>query len=171
MPTMSRPALYFAYGSNLCVQQMAKRCPDATPLGSGVLRDYRLHFPRIADDWQDAGVASVSPHEGSHVEGALYRITPRCLLALDAYEAVDEKHYYQAHVEVHDRDGRAMQAMTYFAYEEEGGPFQPSREYVEVMIAGAMAHGLSGAWLTWLRSLHRTVNLQASSDPPLATRH
>lgn len=161
---MSHTDLYFAYGSNLCVKQMAKRCPDATPLGAGLLHGHRLHFPRIADDWQDAGVASVSPHEGSQVEGALYRITPRCLIALDAYEAVDEKHYYQMYVEVHNGDGQAVQAMTYFAYEEDGGPFHPSPEYVNVMVRGATAHGLSDTWLEWLRSLRGDANVQAAID-------
>lgn len=156
--------LYFAYGSNLCVKQMAKRCPDAIPLGASVLHNHRLHFPRIADDWQDAGVASISPHEGSLVEGALYRITSRCLLALDAYESVDDKHYYQTFVELHDGDGRAVQALTYFAHEEEGGPFHPSPQYVEVMLRGAAAHGLSDAWREWLRSLHGDSNAQAAPD-------
>ncbi len=150
---MPHPDLYFAYGSNLCVHQMAKRCPGATPLGRGVLHDYQLHFPRIADDWQDAGVAGIRPQKGSQVEGGLYRITPQCLLALDEYESVDDKHYYQAFVEVHDRNGNVREVMTYFAYEEEGGPFHPSGEYVDVMIAGARAHGLSEAWLEWLQSL------------------
>lgn len=160
MAAMNPPDLYFAYGSNLCVKQMGKRCPDALPLGASVLRDHRLHFPRIADDWQNAGVASVSPHEGSHVEGALYRITPRCLLALDAYEAVDEKHYYRVFVEVQDQEGAQHRAVTYFAYEEEGGPFYPSLQYVNVMVRGATAHGLPHAWIEWLRTLNqRSVTL------------
>ena len=31
---------YIAYGSNLNREQMAKRCPDAKVIGSGMLKDY-----------------------------------------------------------------------------------------------------------------------------------
>ena len=33
---------YIAYGSNLNREQMAKRCPDAKVIGSGMLKDYEL---------------------------------------------------------------------------------------------------------------------------------
>ena len=35
---------YLAYGSNLNLEQMAKRCPTAKPVGIGLLEDYRLIF-------------------------------------------------------------------------------------------------------------------------------
>ena len=35
---------YIAYGSNLNREQMAKRCPDAKVIGSGMLKDYELLF-------------------------------------------------------------------------------------------------------------------------------
>ncbi len=36
--------LYIAYGSNMNMQQMAMRCPKATPLGKYILEDYKLEF-------------------------------------------------------------------------------------------------------------------------------
>ena len=35
---------YIAYGSNLSIQQMSWRCPDAKILGTGELKDWRLLF-------------------------------------------------------------------------------------------------------------------------------
>ena len=35
------PILYFAYGSNMNPFRMAQRCPRTTPLGVGILRNYR----------------------------------------------------------------------------------------------------------------------------------
>ncbi len=32
---------YVAYGSNLSVEQMALRCPDAKMIGTGKIRDYK----------------------------------------------------------------------------------------------------------------------------------
>ncbi len=33
---------YLAYGSNLAVDQMLRRCPDAVQIGSAVVKDYEL---------------------------------------------------------------------------------------------------------------------------------
>lgn len=40
---------YIAYGSNLNREQMAKRCPDAKVIGSGMLKDYELLFRGYTD--------------------------------------------------------------------------------------------------------------------------
>jgi gamma-glutamylcyclotransferase (GGCT)/AIG2-like uncharacterized protein YtfP len=69
--------LYFAYGSNLCVEQFFRRCPAAKSFGRLTLPDWRLVFDRVAD---------VEPHRGARVEGALYEITAACERALDSYE-------------------------------------------------------------------------------------
>lgn len=36
--------IYYAYGSNLNLRQMARRCPTAKLLGTGVIPDYELLF-------------------------------------------------------------------------------------------------------------------------------
>ena len=54
---------YIAYGSNLNREQMAKRCPDAKVIGSGMLKDYELLFR----GYTDAAVATVEPKEGENV--------------------------------------------------------------------------------------------------------
>ena len=41
--------LYFSYGSNLNVSQMASRCPNAIQLGSTYLPNWRLVFRGVAD--------------------------------------------------------------------------------------------------------------------------
>ena len=41
--------LYFAYGSNLNLTQMANRCPQAKQLGSAYLPNWRLVFRGVAD--------------------------------------------------------------------------------------------------------------------------
>ena len=35
---------YLAYGANMSVEMMAKRCPDAKLLGTGELKNFRLMF-------------------------------------------------------------------------------------------------------------------------------
>ena len=69
--------IYFAYGSNLNRSQMKIRCPSATFLSVGYLKDYKLVF---------RGVADVEECIGHKVWGAFWRVTPKCIVALDAYE-------------------------------------------------------------------------------------
>ena len=70
--------LYFAYGSNLNLGQMAVRCPQAEVVGKAVLEGYELAFRR--------GVLTVLPKEGSRVDGLLWRVNDRDEQELDRYE-------------------------------------------------------------------------------------
>jgi gamma-glutamylcyclotransferase (GGCT)/AIG2-like uncharacterized protein YtfP len=71
--------LYFAYGSNLNIEQMAHRCPDARPVNLARLNDWRLVF---------RGVLDIEQHKGSKVDGVLWNVTKNCLRSLDRYEGV-----------------------------------------------------------------------------------
>lgn len=64
---MEKP-LYFAYGSNINLDQMRYRCPDATVYGQAVLDNYDLRF-------RGSGVATVEPKEGACVYGLLWELT------------------------------------------------------------------------------------------------
>ncbi|CAK7210953.1 hypothetical protein SCUCBS95973_000966 [Sporothrix curviconia] len=51
--------LYFAYGSNMWLEQMALRCPDSTYVGRGILYDYRWQI----NERGYANVVHVPPHQ------------------------------------------------------------------------------------------------------------
>lgn len=68
---------YFAYGSNLDVDSMKLRAPDARPLGPAVLLGYALSFD---------GVATVVEREGAKTFGGLWSVSERDLARLDRYE-------------------------------------------------------------------------------------
>jgi len=87
--------LYFAYGSNLHRRAMARRCPRSHPLVRATVTGYRLVF---------RGFADLLAETDGMVEGALYRITPACLRALDAYEDVPV-HYRRATLTALTDDG------------------------------------------------------------------
>ena len=59
-------AKYFAYGSNLDLLQMKRRCPLSKLISKGKLPDYRLTFNRYAEGW-DGGVADVIPVSYTHL--------------------------------------------------------------------------------------------------------
>ena len=57
---------YFAYGSNMNLEQMKYRCPAAEVVENVRLENYRLAFRGRAPG---NGVATVLPEKGSYVEG------------------------------------------------------------------------------------------------------
>ena len=42
--------IYIAYGSNMDLFQMARRCPNARLLGTGEIKDYQILFNNLGDD-------------------------------------------------------------------------------------------------------------------------
>ena len=59
---------YFAYGSNMNLEQMKYRCPAAEVVENVRLENYRLAFRGRAPG---NGVATVLPEKGSYVECGL----------------------------------------------------------------------------------------------------
>ena len=70
--------LYFAYGSNLNVGQMAVRCPMAQLVCRAVLEGYELAFR--------CGVLTILPKAGGRIDGILWKVNDRDERALDRYE-------------------------------------------------------------------------------------
>ncbi len=122
--------LYFAYGSNLNVRQMALRCPDAEKVGPADLRDHRLVFK---------GVADVIPARGVTVRGGLWKITPECEVALDRYEGVKSGLYRRVWVDVQTRQGTSKA----LCYRMNRGEYAPPMEYyLDTIIQGFRDFGL-----------------------------
>lgn len=71
--------LYWAYGSNLNVEAMRRRCPRATPYRPLFVNNGLLVFRGVAD-------VEASSRKSHVVAGGLWWITPECEMALDRYE-------------------------------------------------------------------------------------
>lgn len=69
--------IYIAYGSNMNKEQMARRCPNAKPIGKYLLDDYKLEFRRVAN---------IIECKGAKTPVALWEITEICERSLDRYE-------------------------------------------------------------------------------------
>jgi phage replication-related protein YjqB (UPF0714/DUF867 family) len=131
---------YFAYGSNLCAQQMARRCPEASDPHPAMLADH---------DWliNQRGVATVEPFPGSRVHGVLWRVSDRDLAALDSAEGVPVR-YHRDRLTVHTTDGSSP-AWVYIDHRVEPGA--PRDGYLERIIGGAVQHELPQTWIEFLR--------------------
>ncbi|OCB51224.1 replication protein [Mycobacterium malmoense] len=137
------PALrhaYFAYGSNLCVRQMAQRCPDAADPRPAVLSDH---------DWliNQRGVATVEPCAGNQVHGVVWQISDGDLATLDSAEGVPVR-YRRDRLTVHTDDGPSP-AWVYIDHRVTPGPPRPG--YLPTIIDGAVQHGLPQRWIDFLR--------------------
>lgn len=131
--------LYFAYGSNINLQQMAVRCPDAQVVEPAVLKGYELLFRGNGNSF---GVATIAPKEGSQVQGLLWKITPYCELSLDIYEGYPRLYEKQA-ITLRTKSGKQVQAMVYvMTHEKERLPTMPTRSYYTGIQEGFRQNGL-----------------------------
>lgn len=136
---------YFAYGSNLLAEQMARRIGPLSPHENrprrASLPHYRLVFNMRGEG--DQVFANIqSPGKG--VLGVVYWCSPEALARLDEYE----RGYERRRVLVTAEDGEQMEAFVYVA----GPPNlvygrRPAAEYLRRIVTGARQHGLPEAYI------------------------
>ncbi len=137
--------LYFAYGSNMNRAAMQRRCLGARAAGPARLDGYRFFIG--IDGW-----GSVRPSPGGTVHGVLWRLTPRDVAALHAYELLHKGLYDVRRLPV--RNGaRLVPAMIYLLRRRAVG--RPKPGYVEMIAAAARAWELPEPYI---RSVTRWSN-------------
>lgn len=114
---------YIAYGSNMNVEQMSRRCPNAKPIGKTVLQNYKLVFK---------GVADIEKNESEEVPVVVWEITKECEKALDIYEGYPRL-YRKEYVQI-EIDGKTELAMVYVMNYSKGA--KPSEYYYNVIKQG-----------------------------------
>ena len=119
--------LYFAYGSNMHRPAMRRRCPGARALGPAMLNGYRFFVG--LDGW-----GSVAPSGGDTVHGVLWRLTPRDIAALNAYELLHQGLYDVRYLPVSYGTQR-VRAMIYLLRRRAVG--NPKPGYVEMIASAA----------------------------------
>ena len=165
---MDERTLYFAYGSNINLDQMAHRCPDAEVVGPVTLDNYVLLF---RGSHAGRGVATIAPQEGERVQGLLWRITPGCEQSLDMYEGYPSL-YTKETMTVHDRQGNSFQVMAYVMTERYREPAIPSSFYYNGIMDGFRQNEMPTAPLrqAWERVI-REVDARTAHMNRLYTEH
>lgn len=155
---MDRPPrerhLQFFYGAHLNPRQLAECGPRSRLLGTVCLDDYALDFFGYAMKW-DGGEESLVPRTGARTWGILYELSGRDAERLDNAQCVKldgTGDYFHIPVEVVDGRGHVLQALTYLR-NRNGEPQQPSREYLDYIVAGAREHGLPADYVERLAAL------------------
>ena len=90
-----RRKLYIAYGSNLNKEQMARRCPTARYVGTGMVEGYELKFKGRPE----GAYATIDPKKGGKVPVAIWEIQPYDEFRLHQYEGYPN-HYFTKNIPV-----------------------------------------------------------------------
>lgn len=124
---------YFAYGSNLNIEQMRRRCPGAEIVGTARLLDYQLAFRGS----KTGSYLTVIPEDGGIVPIGVWRVSDADLDALDRYEGFPQ--FYGRRIislQVNtDRGSMFCRGIIYIMRgDRDAGA--PSRHYLEVCRQG-----------------------------------
>lgn len=126
---------YIAYGSNLNVPQMRRRCPNAAILGTANLKGWELLFKGS----KTGSYLTIEECGGGTVPVVIWEVTPSDESALDRYEGYPS-FYYKREIRVQYkgiRTGR-RRSVTAFAYimHEDRPVGVPSEFYMRTCLDG-----------------------------------
>jgi hypothetical protein len=86
MGKLSMTFKYFAYGSNMLLERLRRRCGSAQAIGVGTLNGYTLEFSKPSMDESGKATIVKSDVAGARVVGVLYDIATEELRELDNAE-------------------------------------------------------------------------------------
>jgi len=128
---------YFAYGSNLWLEQMSGRCPNHKVIGKGILKGYRWII-------SERGYANVVKSKPDEVHGVVYEVTESDEESLDKKEGVD-RGLYRKEIIVAEIDGQSKNCLVYVDPVEQAG--NPQQEYMERVNKGIIDSKLSSEYV------------------------
>jgi gamma-glutamylcyclotransferase (GGCT)/AIG2-like uncharacterized protein YtfP len=154
---MAGDTWYFAYGSNLAVDQKEQRTGRIRRAVRCRLPGYRFAFNKQGSSGQV--YANIVPDETHEVWGVIYLCNRAAMREMDRFEGVSGGHYQRQAVQVIDDPGEKVAAITYVAgskFVSEAG--KPSEEYLQRILTGARHHGLPDDYVRDLEQLAEQAN-------------
>jgi len=142
---------YFAYGSNMAPNVMARLCPEHRFLGVARLDGYRIAFTRRSVR-TGTGVADIVAEAGSTVWGVLYEIGEGDVAILDRKEGHGWA-YVREPFTVRLESGAEQQAVAYTVRTKESSPVRPSRAYVGSLVNAARERELLASYIRHLEAM------------------
>ena len=129
--------LYIAYGSNLNLEQMQRRCPTAKIVEKALLCDWSLRFRGS----KTGAVATIEKDNGSKVPVIIWKLQLKDEHALDRYEGWP--HLYRKETIPVTVAGNKIHAMVYIM-NESGNPYGvPSEHYLDTILEGYKTAGFN----------------------------
>lgn len=155
MERNSQIRLYFAYGSNLNLEQMKQKCSNPRVLSIARLDGYKIGFYGYSSTW-DGAVETVIPDVQSEVWGVLYQLDAGGWESLDNCQdarADGTGAYFHYPVEVMVDKQQIIQEATIYKKDRLGQPQLPSTEYLSVIVQGAKEQGLPENYVAALQNI------------------
>lgn len=137
---MMKKRYYIAYGSNLNVNQMKRRCPSAQIVGTSKIQNYELLFKGSKTGYY----LTIEPQKGESVPVAVWETTPEDETALDCYEGFPI-FYYKAEMllpikEIQTENVKKRKGYIYIMQEDRPRGF-PSKQYIDTCMEGYFDFG------------------------------
>ena len=127
---------YLAYGSNLNLNQMRRRCPNAKKVGSFLLRGYELEFRYYL---------TIKESPNGEVPLGIFEIDENDERNLDRYEGYPT-HYFKEEIEV-ELNGKSIKAMVYIMNPKIRKVMPPDVFYLRTCLEGYKDFGFSTNYL------------------------
>lgn len=144
---------YFAYGSNLDIEQMKERCPSSKPMATGRVTGHRLAFSRFSRT-RGCGVADIVEDEGYEVWGLVYDLSEDDLTgSLDSYEGYPH-HYTRLPLQVELDGGGRVEAWVYTVVEKDEH-VEPDDYYLGIIRSAAASLGFPADYREMLERFGR----------------
>lgn len=164
MEQSSQIRLYFAYGSNISLEQMQLKCFNPRVIGVARLDGHRIGFYGYSSIW-DGAVETVIPDTQSQVWGVLYQLEAGDWESLDNCQDVRADGtgaYFHYPVEVLAGQ-QIIREATIYKKDRLGQPQLPSAQYLSVIVKGAKEQGLPENYVAGLQGI---ATKNASYDVP-----
>lgn len=132
---------YLAYGSNLNVAQMGRRCPTARIVGTATIKNYRLMFKGS----RSGNYLTIEKAKGYEVPVAVWDVKPSDIQSLDIYEGYPH-FYYKKQMMVDCSDGKKHRCFVYIMHENR--PLGvPQYYYVDTCLRGYDSFGFDPTFI------------------------
>lgn len=133
--------LYLAYGANLNIEGMRKRCPAAKRVGASYIEGTRLLFQGRRRDGN--GVATIERCRNKHTPVGVWEITKACLESLDHFEGYPT--LYRRTTVTFDLHGTPRMGIAYVM--NYGRKTAPSAYYLNTIREGYQSFGFDQRFL------------------------
>lgn len=137
---LPRDRYYIAYGSNLNLEQMARRSPTAKAIQTTYLQGYRLMFRG-----RNSAVATIEKHKGCKAPVLVWQLQPGDEHSLDIYEGYPN--LYRKEMLCVTLNGRELPVMAYIMNEGLHPYGKPSDSYYRTILDGYISSGFNPAIL------------------------
>lgn len=137
---------YIAYGSNLNIKQMQWRCPGATVVGTGFIKDYQLLFKGS----KTGSYLTIEMKKGKSVPIAVWKVNDEHIKALDRYEGYPTFYYKQEmEIDIKGIKTKKLYHKKAFVYimNEDRELGIPYKGYIEICLEGYRSFGFSPRYL------------------------